>query len=213
MGIRGCSIPRSPGQRVQGIRQNPRVSLLRATGSPSSQMLRRHHGKRHQPSRSSMENSCQDNVATGTQRGNPTGTGALSAKNSSTGRYGLRTLMGRRGGFLRKPPAWRTGGTQRIISGAGQKRDNAEEEETMAKKPRGGPRPVISMPLSTETQDHRVRILLDTGCSIPLLSQKTAEKLGITLRQRNPIILIENFMGQTVEGAGQYYTEPLLLRH
>jgi len=69
------------------------------------------------------------------------------------------------------------------------------------------------MLLSTETQDHRVRILLDTGCSIPLLNQKSAEKLGITLRQHNPIIPIENFTGQTVEGAGKYYTEPLLLRH
>jgi len=69
------------------------------------------------------------------------------------------------------------------------------------------------MLLSTDAQDHRVRILLDTGCSIPLLSQKTAEKLRITLRQHNPTIPIENFMGQTVEGAGQYYTEPLLLRH
>jgi len=64
-----------------------------------------------------------------------------------------------------------------------------------------------------ETQDHPVRILLDTGCSIPLLNQKTAKKLGIVLRQHNPVIPIENFTGQTVEGAGQYYTEPLLLRH
>ena len=121
--------------------------------------------------------------------------------------------MGRRGGFLRNPPAWQTGGTQRIISGAGKKRKNTEEEETTAKKPRGGPRSVISMLLSTETRDHQVRILLDTSCSIPLLSQKTAKKLGITLRQHNPIIPIENFTGQTVEGVGQYYTEPLLLRH
>jgi len=69
------------------------------------------------------------------------------------------------------------------------------------------------MLLSTKTQDHRVRILLDTGCSIPLLNQKTAERLGITLQKHNQIIPIENFMGQPVEGAGQYYTESLLLQH
>jgi len=69
------------------------------------------------------------------------------------------------------------------------------------------------MLLSTETQDHRVRVLLDTGCSIPLLSQKAAEKLGIALRPHDLTIPIENFTGQTVEGAGQYYTEPLLLQH
>jgi len=69
------------------------------------------------------------------------------------------------------------------------------------------------MLLTIGTQDHWVGILLDTGCSIPLINRKTAEKLGIELQEHNQTIPIENFTGQTVEGAGQYYTKPLLLRH
>jgi len=40
-----------------------------------------------------------------------------------------------------------------------------------------------------------------------------ARKLGLALQKHYQMITIENFTGQTVEGAGQYYTEPLLLRH
>jgi len=69
------------------------------------------------------------------------------------------------------------------------------------------------MLLSIGTQNHRVRILLDTRCSIPLLNRKTAEKLGVKLQEHDQTIPIENFTGQTVEGAGQYYTKPLLLQH
>jgi len=121
--------------------------------------------------------------------------------------------MGRSGGFLRSPLARPTRGPQRIISGAGQKRKNKEKGKEIVKKPRGGPRPVISMLLSIGTQDHRVRILLDTSCSIPLLNQKTVKKLGVVLQIHDQTIPIKNYMGQTVEGVGQYYTKPLLLRH
>jgi len=69
------------------------------------------------------------------------------------------------------------------------------------------------MVLTIGTQDYRVRILLDTGCSIPLLNWKTAGKLGVELEKHDPPLPIENFTGQTVEGAGQYYTKPLFLRH
>jgi len=62
-------------------------------------------------------------------------------------------------------------------------------------------------------KDYRVRVLLDTGCSIPLINQRTVEKLGIPLQRHNLAIPIENFTGQLVEGAGGYYTKPLLLRH
>jgi len=62
-------------------------------------------------------------------------------------------------------------------------------------------------------KDNHVKVLLDTGCSIPLINQKTAEKLGLPLHQHNLAVPIENFTGQLIEGAGQYYTESLLLRH
>jgi len=141
MGLQGHCVPTSPGQRAQGIRGHPRISSLRTTGPPSGQMFRQHHGKGRQPSRSTMENSCQNEAAMGARgRGTiSTSASAQSAKNSSTRRYGLRALVGRIGGFLKNPPAGRTGGIPRIISGAGQKRKNIEEGKPAAKKPRGGP--------------------------------------------------------------------------
>jgi len=69
------------------------------------------------------------------------------------------------------------------------------------------------MLLTTGSRDHQVRVLLDTGCSIPLINQGTAKKLGIALQKHSRTIPIENFTGQTVEGAGQYYTKPLPLRY
>jgi len=60
------------------------------------------------------------------------------------------------------------------------------------------------MRLLIGTQDHQVRTLLDTSCSIPLINQKTAKRLGIALQKHDQMIAIENFTGQTVEGAGQY---------
>ena len=56
--------------------------------------------------------------------------------------------------------------------------------------------------LKKEGQDHWVRFLLDTGCLIPLINQRTVEKLGILLLRHNSVIPIENFTGQAVEGAG-----------
>jgi len=213
MGIRDRCVQWSSGRRTQGIREHLRISSLRAARSPGSQMFCRHHGKGHRPPRSTMENSCWDEAAARTRRTGRTSPRAQSVKNSSARRYGLRALVGRRGGFLRSPLARPTRGPQRIISGAGQKRKSMEEGKTPVKKPKVGPRPVISMLLSVGTQDHRVRILLDTGCLIPLINQKMAGRLGITLQKHNQTIPIENFTGQTVEGVGQYYTEPLLLRH
>jgi hypothetical protein len=58
-----------------------------------------------------------------------------------------------------------------------------------------------------------VQVLLDTGCSIPLINQKTADKLGVQLTRHQRERIIENFEGKRVQSAGQYYSEPLLLQH
>jgi len=169
--------------------------------------------KRHQPSCSAMEGSSRNEVGSRNRGRGVAGSRAQGSKNSGPGRYGPRATVGRRGGFLKGAPAWPTGESRRVISGAGQKRKNEGEGGAPAKKPKGGPRPVIWMVLTIGTQDYRVRILLDTGCSIPLLNRKTAGKLGVELEKHDPPLPIENFTGQTVEGAGQYYTKPLFLRH
>ena len=76
------------------------------------------------------------------------------------------------------------------------------------KKPKGGTRLILTMVLKKEGQDHRVRFLLDTGCSIPLIFQRTVEKLGIPLLRHNSVIPIENFTGQAIEGAGSITPSP-----
>jgi len=133
MGIRGRSVLRSPGPRTQAIREHLRLPSLLATESLGCQMFRQHHGKGHRPSRSTIENSCRNKAAARTQGGGPASPRAQSTKNSSARCYGLRALVGRRGGFLRSPPARPTGGPQRIIRGAGQKRKNIGEGKAGSK--------------------------------------------------------------------------------
>ena len=60
---------------------------------------------------------------------------------------------------------------------------------------------------------HHIRVLLDTGCSIVLLNQQTVEKLGIKKKVHRQPHSIENYTGESVKGAGQFYTEPILLQH
>jgi len=62
-------------------------------------------------------------------------------------------------------------------------------------------------------QKHRVQVLLDTGCSVPLVNMETARKLQLPMLKHSPAIHIENFTGQTMEEAGIFYTKPLLLQH
>jgi hypothetical protein len=60
---------------------------------------------------------------------------------------------------------------------------------------------------------YRVRVLLDTGCTTPLISKNLLEKKNIPCRLHEHGIAIRNFTGELVPGAGQKYTEPMLLRH
>ena len=69
------------------------------------------------------------------------------------------------------------------------------------------------MILHIDGKKQRVRTLLDTGCSIALINQATAEKLGVEQYQREKPRHIQNYTGEHVPGAGQYYTAPLLLQH
>ena len=60
---------------------------------------------------------------------------------------------------------------------------------------------------------HRIRALLDTGCSIALINEQTVGRLGLERKKHQHARSIENFTGETVKGAGQYYTRPMLLQH
>jgi len=60
---------------------------------------------------------------------------------------------------------------------------------------------------------HTVKVLLDTGCSIALINQDTAERLQIPLQKHRREKVIENYVGQKVQGAGTHQTNPMQLQH
>jgi len=60
---------------------------------------------------------------------------------------------------------------------------------------------------------HPVTVLLDTGCSVPLISERTARRLQLLLLKHKKQRLIENFTGQAVKGAGEFYNGRLVLQH
>jgi len=69
------------------------------------------------------------------------------------------------------------------------------------------------MILHLDGKKHQIRVLLDTGCSIGLLSSQTMGKLSITKKEHRQARSIESYTGKSVEGAGQLYTVPILLQH
>jgi len=60
---------------------------------------------------------------------------------------------------------------------------------------------------------HPVMVLLDTGCLVPLINEKMVKCLQLQLIRHEEQLPIEIFTGQTVEGAEEYYTNPLVLQH
>jgi len=69
------------------------------------------------------------------------------------------------------------------------------------------------MILHQDGKKHQIRVLLDTGCSIALLNNQTVEKLGIPKKEERQAHSIESYTRESVKGAGQFYTEPLLLQY
>ena len=60
---------------------------------------------------------------------------------------------------------------------------------------------------------HLVRVLLDTGCSIALVNEKTVRQLKLGKREHQHQRTIESYTGEKVPGAGRYYTEVMKLQH
>ena len=69
------------------------------------------------------------------------------------------------------------------------------------------------MLLHQDKQTFRVKVLLDTGCSVALINRATTQRLGIRQKQHAHPVKIENYTGETVPGAGQFCTETLRLQH
>ena len=90
------------------------------------------------------------------------------------------------------------------------------EDQALAKfdPPKSGKVPIIDMMLRWGNQkEYKVRVLLDTGSTVPLLDRSWAETLQVPLIRRPVLKPIENFAGQEVPGAGEFYTAPLQLQH
>ena len=104
--------------------------------------------------------------------------------------------------------------TKKVVCGTGQKRSAGEStKEPERKKPQCEPRPIITMLLQVGQGKYRVRVLLDTGCSGPLVNKETAWRLQIPMLKHDSTIHIENYTGQQMEEAAIFYTKPLLLQH
>jgi len=98
-----------------------------------------------------------------------------------------------RGGFLKGQRTQPGLKTKTIVCGTGQKRGAEEPEgEARRKKPRCGPQPVITMLLHVGQEKHQVQVLLDTGCSVPLVNKETARTLQIPMLKHDLAIRIEN---------------------
>jgi hypothetical protein len=74
-------------------------------------------------------------------------------------------------------------------------------------------RPVVTMIIHWANNNHQVRALLDTGCSVPLISRELAGRLQLSLLRHEKAFAIENYTSEAVEGVGQFYTRPMLLQH
>jgi len=69
------------------------------------------------------------------------------------------------------------------------------------------------MVLHHEAEDHRVQALLDTGCSVALINERTVKQLGLEKKEHKQKHSIESYTGEPVPGAGRFYTKPMLLQH
>ena len=100
-----------------------------------------------------------------------------------------------------------------LICGASKRKRERLDTEMVEPKEKRQTRPIIPMVLLVSGNNHQVKTLLDTGCSLSLINQQTTERLEIERKTYKNPRTIESFTGETVKGAGQYYTKPLQLQH
>ncbi|KAK4230168.1 hypothetical protein QBC38DRAFT_344402, partial [Podospora fimiseda] len=69
------------------------------------------------------------------------------------------------------------------------------------------------MTLVHNLSEHRVRVLLDTGSQIPVVSLYKAREWNLPVQRRTEPRLILAFNKTPDEAGGQYFTDYLVLRH
>jgi len=80
-------------------------------------------------------------------------------------------------------------------------------------KPLCGNRPIVKMVVHWNKKQATIHALLDTGCLTALISKSFVDKMGIPCLPHQTDIVIRNFTGNIVPGAGHEYTKPILLQH
>ena len=80
-------------------------------------------------------------------------------------------------------------------------------------RPLCGNRPIVKMVVHWNTKQTTIHALLNTGCSTSLISKSFVDKMGIPCLPHQTDIVIRNFTGDIVPGAGYEYTKPILLQH
>jgi len=221
LGLKRRSPERCSRKRTRSVLPKPRRLLaIRTTWAQNIRMLLFQHAARNHATKSPLEGCRGLGRKKETGRRSGRASGSQAAKSGSGRNYGYRhcrPAVGRfRIGFLRgrKQPQPRT---STIICRLSKKRRNEEPSGgTPFKKPRtvpSGTCPVITMILHMGEKIHPISVLLDTGCSIALINQQTVEKLEIKKKEHRRPHSIENYTRESVKGAGQFYTEPMLLQH
>ena len=71
---------------------------------------------------------------------------------------------------------------------------------------------MVTMLLGNKTKTP-VTVLLDSGCTTPIISAKLVAKLGMRCYRHEKPLQIRSFDGTIVQGAGQDFTPPLNLQH
>ena len=78
-------------------------------------------------------------------------------------------------------------------------------------RPKIGTTPMINMILYWSEKEETIKVLRDTGSSVPKLADRIIKGYQIPVAQRPKNCPIQDYAGRDVDGAGEYFTSPLLL--
>ena len=80
--------------------------------------------------------------------------------------------------------------------------------------PKTGTIPLVNMILYWgENKADVIKVLLDTGASVAILSERMTKNHRLPVASRPNIRQIQDYAGQKVSVAGEYFTSPLLIHH
>ena len=79
--------------------------------------------------------------------------------------------------------------------------------------PKSCPVPVITMILLFREQKQSIRVLLDTGSTVPILTAQFTLNQWVPVAKREIRRTIQDYVGRDVNGGGALFTSPLLLQH